>query len=638
MWLINTSTGELTAFFDGAIPDYAILSHTWRSNNLEEVLFADLKLPLEERKKKPGYAKVEGFLKAAYDDGYEWAWLDTMSIDKSSSAELSEAINSMYKWYEKSRICYVLLEDVEWLGESDTASMAQLKASRWFTRGWTLQELLAPSMVLFYDKDWNEIGTRESLHDVIEQVTNIDEAILLQNRILRSCTIAERMSWAANRRTSRAEDMAYCLMGLFDVNMPLLYGEGGAKAFQRLQMEIITATDDLSFLAWTKNDPWDFSVLASDPSRFLSPKSNPDCDWAEQTWPPSGTQDDSDDDEHWLNENNKELQWNYKDFRLRSYDPSNREYLSFVKDEESKASQHSISMTGRKLRMTLPMITGTDLVYLQNHLVNTQVLVCLSLSIHEDHFLGIGRPVGAKLTSLLESNPTALLHRGYGGVVLLTCKRPVTLEYRSVSLKHVPYTLESMSFRLVVDRTRDLDAYRAAVVVTKPSNQATPMLVACQVWASNVVHHISVRCGTETISCYFAMGSIKVKCWLASLVEHSSPITLNKSVEGFRKIRAASANELDRSEITLKDGYVRCTIRRRTKPWFLLQQASIMFNERKAPAEGFGDAFSVEVEARSSRSSSKNFVVNSIEHIASFDDFSPSINLISKGTVMVFFG
>jgi hypothetical protein len=166
----------------------------------------------------------------------------------SSSAELSEAINSMFRWYREAEICFAYLEDVPselLISEWSTAEI------RWFSRGWTLQELLAPCQVEFYATNWAFLGTRSDHCGVLSQITGIHEhALLYQN--LEGFSIAQRMSWASSRTTTRPEDLAYCLLGLFDVNLPLLYGEGGKRAFLRLQEEIMRGSDDHTIFAWTQ--------------------------------------------------------------------------------------------------------------------------------------------------------------------------------------------------------------------------------------------------------------------------------------------------------------------------------------------------------------------------------------------------
>lgn len=190
--------------------------------------------------------------------GYEYVWIDTCCIDKTSSAELSEAINSMFAWYQEAKVCYAYLFDVP---------DRPLKASRWFTRGWTLQELIAPREVIFYDGNWRNLGDRTSLGPRISQCTRIPESILSGEKDLDTFSTAQRMSWAAERQTTRVEDRAYCLMGLFGVNMPLIYGEREA-AFIRLQEEILRISEDHSLFAWKSSDTR-AGLLATSPAAFI---------------------------------------------------------------------------------------------------------------------------------------------------------------------------------------------------------------------------------------------------------------------------------------------------------------------------------------------------------------------------------
>jgi hypothetical protein len=194
-----------------------------------------------EGNKKAGYSKIRGCCKAAAADGFEYVWIDTCCIDKTSSSELSEAINSMYKWYQEAEVCYVYLADV--FPDISTSSFAK---SRWFTRGWTLQELIAPSSVIFFDAHWRDIGTKASLVKPIAEITGIHIDALSNGRVSRF-SVAQRMSWASRRETTREEDIAYCLLGIFSINMPLLYGEG-QKAFLRLQEEIMKNPTTIPYL------------------------------------------------------------------------------------------------------------------------------------------------------------------------------------------------------------------------------------------------------------------------------------------------------------------------------------------------------------------------------------------------------
>ena len=284
MRLLDTRSLDFREFFDSDIPRYAILSHRWGS---DEASFQDFERGVQQSRK--GFSKIKKFCDLALQSAIEWAWVDTCCIDKKSSAELTEAINSMYNWYGNAVVCCVYLSDVGW--EESTPKLRQtsldrFRKSEWFTRGWTLQELLAPSIVVFFDRDWRYIGTKDEFASEISQVTEIDTHWLspgsgpstpgsscieapdclvhLPTKWVGSTkcwepSVATRMSWASKRQTSRIEDMAYCLLGIFGINMPLLYGEG-QKAFMRLQYEIISQIDDDSIFAWTRDLPITFGV------------------------------------------------------------------------------------------------------------------------------------------------------------------------------------------------------------------------------------------------------------------------------------------------------------------------------------------------------------------------------------------
>lgn len=331
MRLINVETLKLESFADHRnAPDYAMLSHTWGGPG-DEVLFQEMENITEATKEKKGWKKIEYTCRQAKEDGVEYAWVDTCCIDKSSSAELSEAINSMYAWYEKSKICYAYLADVDvdqppQLGELGVAENAappadagnansevnleqvevpagnetganddgpltmseennqisaaecpnpehrsfdgQFKASRWFTRGWTLQELLAPDRVEFFSGQWTPLGSLKKLAKAVSTVTTIPLTMLYHEFPITSYSAAKRMSWASKRTTTRLEDEAYCLLGLFQINIPLLYGEG-RKAFKRLQEEILLETADLSLFAWSCGMMHDQPLFADSPAKFV---------------------------------------------------------------------------------------------------------------------------------------------------------------------------------------------------------------------------------------------------------------------------------------------------------------------------------------------------------------------------------
>lgn len=229
------------------IPPYAILSHTWGADE-DEVNFRDLVDGTGHT--KPGYRKIRFCAKQAAQHGLQHFWVDTCCIDKTSSAELTESINSMFQWYQNSARCYVYLSDLS-VGSlllDDSTSQPwepAFRKSRWFTRGWTLQELISPPLVEFYSCEELRLGDKRSLEKTIHEITGIPRNAL-QGRPLNTFSVHERMVWAANRQTKRAEDQAYCLLGIFDISMPLIYGEGRQKALYRLQKEIQEASKDTS--------------------------------------------------------------------------------------------------------------------------------------------------------------------------------------------------------------------------------------------------------------------------------------------------------------------------------------------------------------------------------------------------------
>ncbi|KAM0513906.1 hypothetical protein ACHAPE_007261 [Trichoderma viride] len=225
MRLINTETFELKVFSDDEVPPYAILSHTWGPDS-EELTFSDITHEIID---KPGIGsfKFKKCCEQAKADKCGYAWIDTCCINKNDLVELGEAINSMFRWYSLATVCYAYLSDVP-AGDDPSASESKFRTSRWFKRGWTLQELLAPK----------------------HEITSVPRQILLGVAELHTASVAQRMSWAAQRETKRAEDLAYCLLGIFGITMPMIYGEGEREAFFRLQEQIMKTTRDDSILAW----------------------------------------------------------------------------------------------------------------------------------------------------------------------------------------------------------------------------------------------------------------------------------------------------------------------------------------------------------------------------------------------------
>ncbi|KAI0372740.1 HET-domain-containing protein [Pilatotrama ljubarskyi] len=258
MYLLDTLTGELEFVADPSKERYAILSHVWQRKSemsfqeLERLKDVILRSPSRRVKSRRSgklvsvlpwvSAKIRNCCEYARQRGFRKVWIDTCCIDKRSSSELSEAINSMYDWYARAEVCFAYLQDVS-DKEDPTTPHAAFRRSEWFTRGWTLQELIAPSCVEFLAKEWGFLGSKATLASVVEQVTGIHRDILTHERPLDSVSVAARMSWASKRRTGKLEDEAYSLMGIFGVKMLTNYGEGRA-AFVMLQEEILKRSRD----------------------------------------------------------------------------------------------------------------------------------------------------------------------------------------------------------------------------------------------------------------------------------------------------------------------------------------------------------------------------------------------------------
>jgi hypothetical protein len=239
LYLDNHGTPCLKSVFGDKIPPYAILSHTWGPDG-SEVTYEDVST--STAKSKAGYNKIRFCAEKAASHGLKYFWVDTCCIDKSSSAELQQAITSMFRWYRDAARCYVYLSDVS-INDCDLDNqLSQLlwesafRSSRWFSRGWTLQELIAPGLVEFFSREGSRLGDKRTLERQIHEITQI--AIpALQGTPLTEFSVEERLSWAENRQTTVQEDRAYCLLGIFNVYLPLIYGEGN-NAFSRLREEI----------------------------------------------------------------------------------------------------------------------------------------------------------------------------------------------------------------------------------------------------------------------------------------------------------------------------------------------------------------------------------------------------------------
>jgi hypothetical protein len=275
MILIDTKTLALhVRDYSDPPPRYAILSHVW-GRAKDEVTYEEMLALPEDRttttKDKRGYRKLVETCKLASSTKYDlpFAWVDTCCINKASSADLSEAINSMYRYYEEAATCFAYLFDVTDMDRS-------FRQSKWFTRGWTLQELIAPKEVDFFDQKWELLGSKstQKTATLISEITGIPREVLDHSVDLVDVPIAQRFSWASERETTRKEDEAYSLLGIFDINMAMLYGEG-KKAFIRLQEQILGQSADDSIFLWSEpfaNQKFS-GLLASSPHCFRQMRS-----------------------------------------------------------------------------------------------------------------------------------------------------------------------------------------------------------------------------------------------------------------------------------------------------------------------------------------------------------------------------
>jgi hypothetical protein len=243
----------LTDFRSKTIPPYAILSHRWSDS---EILLEHIARNAYKDKQE-GYQKLQFCAKQAAQDGLQYFWIDTCCIDKWNLPERSKAINSMFRWYNNAVRCYVFLSDVSTSAATEpvqrSAWEASFRASTWFTRGWTLQELIAPVSVEFFSCEGQRIGDKASLDQLIHDITSIPLAAL-RNCALGQFTVSERKRWAKNRKTTEEEDIVYCLLGVIGVSMPTAYGEGQESASRRLQAEVEGADSAPSIIPFSRNE------------------------------------------------------------------------------------------------------------------------------------------------------------------------------------------------------------------------------------------------------------------------------------------------------------------------------------------------------------------------------------------------
>lgn len=327
MRLLCTATGHFIEVFDLSRLRYAILSHTWAPNGeqtyedirsiqrdldpdfpvldtsyLDNIPFPPVKSdsseiapslanvpPLslsilhDQRVSWKVSEKIRKACEVARAHGYRLIWIDSCCIDKTSSSELSEAINSMYAWYRDAAVCYAHLHGVA-AADDPYAEDSPFRSCRWFQRGWTLQELIAPRALVFLSQDWLPFGTKSGLADAVEKATKIDPLVLTHEKELDDFSVASRMSWAAGRTTTRVEDVAYSLLGIFGINMPTLYGEGD-RAFIRLQEEIVKRIPDQSIFVWGAVD---FDPVPPTPPPASDPCGPAYPDFSLTVWPRSG--------------------------------------------------------------------------------------------------------------------------------------------------------------------------------------------------------------------------------------------------------------------------------------------------------------------------------------------------------------
>ncbi|KAF2229657.1 hypothetical protein EV356DRAFT_510315 [Viridothelium virens] len=281
MRLLNVHSLQVEDFTKRPAPQYVILSHRWVDNEPKFQDFEEMhslqatttntqRLAALRNCNNGNFGANDGFAKVAWackmvrerQHGVQYLWADTCCINKNNledPKETSRAINSMFDWYHNAVECYAYL--------GDTSGKNAMRNSVWFKRGWTLQELLAPSRLQFFDQRWTDLGTRSDNIDAIWEATSIDQKYLNGDEQFRSACIATKMSWAANRTTALADDRAYCMLGLFGVHIEAPYGEG-MKAFLRLQEELVNRTNDESIFAWYDASIVQNGLLAPSPKCF----------------------------------------------------------------------------------------------------------------------------------------------------------------------------------------------------------------------------------------------------------------------------------------------------------------------------------------------------------------------------------
>ncbi|WYZ40798.1 hypothetical protein EsH8_IV_001139 [Colletotrichum jinshuiense] len=270
MRLLHTGTQQLHTFPFPPPVSYAILSHTWSSPSDDEWT----RYNIANTDTTTGTLTLHGIIDRACHlaqaEQIEFVWIDAACIVKSSSADISESINLLPKYFKAAAVCFAFLSDLP-CGERMPCQDTWTRCQFW-NRAWTLQELILPSKIQFYDAQWHPRGERNSntLSSLISHITGIDEDVLTHRKTLCETSVARKMSWAACKEVSKPEDIAYALLGIFDLCMPIVYGEGKERAFRRLQEEIIKSNNDMTLFAWTCTEDEDCrGIFANDPENFL---------------------------------------------------------------------------------------------------------------------------------------------------------------------------------------------------------------------------------------------------------------------------------------------------------------------------------------------------------------------------------
>ena len=266
MRLLNVTTWKLESFDHAScIPPYITVSHCW---DKDEIVYDDM-AGLDSATERASFSKFRNAGRIATSLGIPWIWIDTVCINRSSTTELTEAVNSSFRWFRDSNTCIVYLDDLTYEPTANEQDLEiALRRCRWMRRCWTLQELIAPPRVKFYDSEWRFIGSKKSLLHILSRITRVNEEVLEDANCLAEYAVGVRMSWAAHRLAHRIEDMAYSLIGIFDVSMPIIYGEG-VRSFLRLQEEILKYIDDATLFAWQAYGSQMYrGLFASSPSEF----------------------------------------------------------------------------------------------------------------------------------------------------------------------------------------------------------------------------------------------------------------------------------------------------------------------------------------------------------------------------------